>query len=228
MPRRPRFGSRQLFAMASLGTHSAHRSFPTAAPEASDHPRSSNGDGFCSPSHRTARRSGSETRRAPMGCNACSQAVQQAAANGAPDHDLRPTRRRCVGVFIEIRFCPHACRTVGAIEGWHRRRAERDLCALSDRMLADIGLTRSEIPSAVRGERSAIPDPPAFVARGRIMNLPTLPRACNRHPLLGCGRQAMAQADIGCLPAFRRQGHEPHRYGRGRALAGRCAVLDGG
>ena len=45
---------------------------------------------------------------------------------------------------------------VGAIrkivEGVQTRRAERELMTLSERSLRDIGLTRSEIPRAVRGQ----------------------------------------------------------------------------
>jgi uncharacterized protein YjiS (DUF1127 family) len=36
------------------------------------------------------------------------------------------------------------------------RRAERELLALDDRLLRDIGLCRAEIPHAVRGERQRI------------------------------------------------------------------------
>jgi uncharacterized protein YjiS (DUF1127 family) len=39
----------------------------------------------------------------------------------------------------------------GVTAGWRIRRAERELHALNDRFLHDMGLTRSEIARAVRG-----------------------------------------------------------------------------
>jgi uncharacterized protein YjiS (DUF1127 family) len=43
---------------------------------------------------------------------------------------------------------------VESIKSWRARRAAAaELAALSDRELADIGLTRQEIPAALRGQR---------------------------------------------------------------------------
>ena len=47
---------------------------------------------------------------------------------------------------------------IDAFSRWRSgARAETELSSLSDRELKDIGLTRSEIPSAVRGFRSGAP-----------------------------------------------------------------------
>lgn len=46
---------------------------------------------------------------------------------------------------------------VGALVGWTaRRRAREELLSLDDRLLRDVGLTRSDIAAALAGER--IPD----------------------------------------------------------------------
>ena len=43
------------------------------------------------------------------------------------------------------------------IGNWRRlRQAERDLLALDDRLLKDIGVSRSDIPHAVRGQRQYV------------------------------------------------------------------------
>ena len=48
---------------------------------------------------------------------------------------------------------PGTARWAGAVWiGWRIRRAERELHALNDTMLHDMGLTRSEISRAVRGQ----------------------------------------------------------------------------
>jgi uncharacterized protein YjiS (DUF1127 family) len=43
-----------------------------------------------------------------------------------------------------------------AVDAWTTRRAERALHVWSDRMLRDVGLTRSEIGRAVRGQHRSL------------------------------------------------------------------------
>ena len=58
---------------------------------------------------------------------------------------------------------PALRRIVGAVRRWRAtRRAERELYVLSDRTLKDMGLSRWEIPSAVRERSSAIRYRPLF------------------------------------------------------------------
>ncbi len=55
----------------------------------------------------------------------------------------RPPRRRQASVFS---------RAIAAVKAWaERRRGAGELYALNDRLLADIGLTREDIPAAVNG-----------------------------------------------------------------------------
>ncbi len=55
----------------------------------------------------------------------------------------RPPRRRQASVFS---------RAVAFVKAWaKRRRGARDLYALNDHLLADIGITREDIPAAVNG-----------------------------------------------------------------------------
>ena len=58
---------------------------------------------------------------------------------------------------------PALRRIAGVVRHWRAtRRAERELYVLSDRTLKDMGLSRWEIPSAVRERSSAIRSRPLF------------------------------------------------------------------